>query len=465
MIFERFGLERIHFIGVGGAGMCGIAEVLLNFSLDVSGCDMAESDATRRLAKLGAAIHVGHSPDHLEDVDLVVISSAVPADNPELVAARERGLTVVRRAEMLGELMRVKYGVGIAGTHGKTTTTSMVGTVLTDAGLDPTVIVGGRVRVLGTGARVGRGELLVAEADEFDRSFLRLTPVLAVVTNIDVDHLDTYGTPEEIEKAFVEFANRVPFFGRAIVCLDDAWVQRVLPRIERRFVTYGLSAQAELQGYDVRQVPGGSRFRVRSVDAGPLGEIELPMPGLHNVRNALAAVAVGLAVRVPFDEIARALAGFAGVHRRFERLGRWRGAWVIDDYAHHPTEMIATLEAARQAYPEARVHVVFQPHLYSRTRDLAPEFGAALLGADHALVTDVYPSREKPIPGVSGDLVVDEARSRGHRAAVYCTEWDACVEALADRVREGDVVLTMGAGDINRLGTRLVGGPDGEAEP
>jgi UDP-N-acetylmuramate--alanine ligase len=462
VIFERFGLGRIHFIGVGGAGMCGIAEVLLHYSLEISGCDLSANEVTERLAKLGATIHQGHAPEHLDDVDLVVISSAVPADNPELVAARERGITVVRRAEMLGELMRVKYGVGIAGTHGKTTTTSMVGTVLTDGGLDPTVIVGGRVNVLGTGARVGRGELLVAEADEFDRSFLRLTPVIAVVTNIDVDHLDTYGTPEEIEKAFVEFANRVPFFGRAIVCLDDPWVQRVMPKIERRIVTYGLSAQAELQAYDVRPVPGGSRFQVRSIDDGPLGEVDLPMPGLHNVRNALAAVAVGLAVRVPFEEIAKALGGFAGVHRRFERLGRWRGAWVIDDYAHHPTEVVAALEAARQAYPEGRVHVVFQPHLFSRTRDLAPEFGAALLGADHALVTDVFASREKPIPGVSGDMVVDEARSRGHRAAVYCPDWDRCVEALAERVREGDVVMTMGAGDINRLAERLVAGPEGE---
>ena len=463
-IFERFGLERIHFIGIGGAGMSGIAEVLLNDSLAVSGCDMAASEVTERLAGLGVVVREGHSPEHLEDVDLVVISSAVPADNPELVAARERNITVVRRAEMLGELMRVKYGIAIAGTHGKTTTTSMVGHVLTEGGNDPTVIVGGRVRVLGTGARVGRGDFLVAEADEFDRSFLRLTPVLAAITNIDVDHLDTYGTPEEIEKAFVEFANRVPFFGRAIVCLDDARVQRILPRLDRRVVTYGLSAQAELQAFDVRPAPGGSRFRVRTAD-GPLGDVEIPMPGLHNVRNALAAVAVGLAVRLPFDAIARALATFAGVHRRFERLGTWRGATLIDDYAHHPTEVTACLEAARQAYPEARVHVVFQPHLFSRTRDLAGEFGAALLGADHALVTAIYPSREKPIPGVTGDMVVDEARSRGHRATAFCASREEVVERLAERVREGDVVLTMGAGDINRLASELVHGAEGEALP
>ncbi len=393
----------------------------------------------------------------------MVISSAVPEDNPELAAARERGITVVRRAEMLAELMRLKYGIALAGTHGKTTTTSMVGTVLTEAGLDPTVIVGGRVRALGTGARVGRGEFLVAEADEYDRSFLRLHPVLAAITNIDADHLDTYGTFDEIENAFVEFANRVPFFGRTIVCLDDPKVQHILPRLERRVITYGLSAQAELQAYDVRPSAAGSRFRVRTLDEGPMGEVELPMPGLHNVRNALVAVAVGLALSIDFADIARALGSFAGVHRRFERLGSWRDATVVDDYAHHPSELAATLEAARQAYPEGQVHVVLQPHLFSRTRDLAPEFGGALLGADHALVTEIYPSREKPIPGVTGAMVVDEARSRGHRATAFCATWDEAVERLRARVRPGDVILTLGAGDIYKLGRRLVESDEGEA--
>jgi UDP-N-acetylmuramate--alanine ligase len=379
------------------------------------------------------------------------------------VAARERGVPVVRRAEMLAELMRLKYGIAIAGTHGKTTTTSMVGAVLTEAGLDPTVIVGGRMRALGTGARVGGGDFLVAEADEYDRSFLRLAPVLAAVTNIDADHLDTYGDLAAIEDAFVEFANRVPFFGRVLVCLDDPVVQRVLPRLERRVETYGLSVQADLAAVDVEQRPESSRFRVRT-DDGVLGAVDLPMAGLHNVRNALAAVGIGLAMNIPFERIAAALAGFGGVHRRFERLGTWRGATVVDDYAHHPTEVAATLEAARQAYPGTRVHAVFQPHLYSRTERLAAEFGAALLAADTALVSEIYRSREQPIAGVSGSLVVDEARSRGHRNAHFCADWKVVTEALEERVAAGDLVLTLGAGDVYKLGLALVRSDDGREE-
>ena len=462
VIFERFGLSRLHFIGIGGTGMSGIAEVLLNLSLEVSGCDRAKSEATDRLERLGATIWEGHGAEHLDGVDLVVKSSAVPDDNPEIVEARRRGITVVRRAEMLAELMRLKYGVALAGTHGKTTTTSMVGAVLTEAGLDPTVIVGGRMRALGTGARIGRGDYLVAEADEFDRSFLRLHPVIAAVTNIDVDHLDTYRDLADIEDAFVEFANRVPFFGRAILCIDDPNVQRIMPRITRRIVTYGVSAQAELAGYDVRPVAGGSRFRVREAANGALGEIELPMPGLHNVRNALVAVAVARAMQIDFEVVARALAAFGGVHRRFERLGAWRGATVVDDYAHHPTELAATLEAARQVYPESRIHLVFQPHLFSRTRDLAAEFGGSLLGADVVLVTPIYPSREEPIPGVTSELVVREARARGHRSVIHVESFDDAVERLCDSVREGDLVITAGAGNVNRLAETLVRGPEGE---
>ena len=465
MIFQRFGHSRLHFVGIGGTGMSGIAEVLVGEQgIHVSGCDRALGETTAHLAELGVEVHEGHSADHLDDVDVLVISSAVPEDNPEVREARRRGVPVVRRAEMLGELMRLKYGLAIAGTHGKTTTTSMVGSVLMEAGLDPTIVVGGRMRALGTGARVGAGDFLVAEADEFDRSFLRLSPVLAAITNVEVDHLDTYRDLAAIEDAFVEFANRVPFFGRVLVCLDDPVVQRILPRLERRVETYGTSAQADLTAYAIEQRAGGSRFRVRSAEHGELGAVEVTMPGLHNVKNSLVAVGFGLAMQIPFETVARALGTFPGVHRRFERLGTWRGAWVIDDYAHHPTEVVATLEGARQSYPEARVHVVFQPHLFSRTRDLAAEFGAALLGADHALVTAIYPSREKPIPGVSGDMVVDEARSRGHRAAVFCPTREEVVEALVERVREGDVVITMGAGDINRLASQLVEGPDGEVE-
>jgi UDP-N-acetylmuramate--alanine ligase len=464
IIFQRFGLSRLHFVGIGGTGMSGIAEVLAREEgVVVSGCDAARGEATAHLARLGLDVRHGHSADHLDDVDVVVISSAVPETNPEVRAARERGIPVVRRAEMLAELMRLKYGVAIAGTHGKTTTTSMVGAVLVEAGLDPTVIVGGRMRALGTGARIGGGDFLVAEADEFDRSFLRLAPVLAVITNIDVDHLDTYADLEEIEDAFVEFANRVPFFGRVLVCLDDPVVQRVLPRLEKRVETYGLSAQADLAAVDVEQGTGSSRFRVRDAD-GDLGDVVLPMPGLHNVRNALAAVGIARAMQIDFPRIASALGGFGGVHRRFERLGTWRGAVVVDDYAHHPTEVAATLEAARQAYPRAKVHAVFQPHLYSRTQRLSAELGAALLGADDAVVTEIYRSREQPVAGVSGSMVVDEARSRGHRKAVFCPDFAAARERLEEQVQEGDLVLTLGAGDVYKLGVELVTSDEGTSE-
>ncbi|HKI06500.1 MAG TPA: UDP-N-acetylmuramate--L-alanine ligase [Thermoanaerobaculia bacterium] len=463
-MFNRFtDLSRIHFVGIGGAGMSGIAEILLEYDLEVSGCDLSLGEATDRLAKLGAGIEKGHSPDHLEGVELVVISSAVAEENAEVREARRRGITVVRRAEMLGELMRLKYGIGVAGTHGKTTTTSLVGAVLTEAKLDPTVIVGGRLRLLGTGARLGKSDYLVAEADEFDRSFLRLTPVIAVVTNIDRDHLDTYGTLENIQDAFVEFANRVPFFGRLIVCLDDPNIQKILPRLaDRRIISYGFSPQADLTAVDVEAHAGGSRFGVRLRGGGllgriDLGRVELPIPGRHNVLNALAAVGVGLSLRIDFDTICRALAGFEGVSRRFEHVGAWRGAAVVDDYAHHPTEVEATLQAARQTFPGGRVFAVFQPHLFSRTQDQAEAFGRALLGADMAVVTEVYPSREQPIPGVTGELVVEAARQAGHRNVHFCPAWkDAPPLLLRGEVAAGDVVITMGAGDVNRLTQLLV---------
>jgi len=456
MSFNQFtDLSRIHFVGIGGAGMSGIAEILLEYDLEVSGCDLASSEATERLAGLGAKIAEGHSPDHLAGIELVVVSSAIAEQNPEVQAARERGIPVVRRAEMLAELMRLKYGIAVAGTHGKTTTTSLVGAVLTEAGLDPTVIVGGRLRLLGTGARLGKSDYLIAEADEFDRSFLRLTPVVAVITTIDRDHLDTYGTLDEIREAFVTFANRAPFFGRVIVCLDDPNVQQILPRLaDRRVVTYGFSPQADLSAVDVEALPWGSRFGVRSLRGGVLGTIEVPIPGRHNVANALAAVGVGLALRLDFAEIARGVAAFKGVHRRFEHVGQWKGAAVVDDYAHHPTEVAATLEAARQTFPHGRIHAVFQPHLFSRTLDQAEGFGRALLLADRAVVTDVYPSREAPIPGVTGELVVQAARLCGHRHVLSCPDWRRAPELLAD-VAQGDVVLTLGAGDVYRLARRL----------
>jgi UDP-N-acetylmuramate--alanine ligase len=463
MFRQMAGLRRVHFVGIGGAGMSGIAEVLLDYDLEVTGSDQAASEVTRHLEGLGVKVWVGHAGDHVEGADLVVRSSAVKDDNPEIAAAHRHGITVIRRAEMLAELMRLKYGIAIAGTHGKTTTTSLVGTLLTDAGLDPTVIVGGRLRVSGTGARLGKSQYLVVEADEFDRSFLKLQPVLAVVTTIDVDHLDTYKDLDDIRGAFAQFTCSVPFFGQVITCLDDPNVQLLLPQLrDRRVVTYGFSPQADLVAQDMVSIAGGTRFTVRHAQRGVLGQIALPMPGRHNVQNALAAVGVALAVGLDFEAIARGVAAFKGVHRRFERLGNWRGAAVIDDYAHHPAEVAATLSAAREAFPGARIQAIFQPHLYSRTQQLAADFGRALLGADVAWVTDVYGSREAPVAGVSGELVVDAARGSGHRNVRFCADWRDMPPQLAGMVQEGDVLITMGAGDIVRLGQALAAEGGGE---
>ena len=459
-MFHRFAdLKRAHFVGIGGAGMSGIAEVLAQYDLEVSGCDQAASEATARLESLGVSVAIGHSAAHLDGVDLVVVSSAIAAENPEVREAKARGIPVVRRAEMLAELMRLKYGVAVAGTHGKTTTTSLVGAILVEAGLDPTVIVGGRLRVSGTGARLGSSDYLVVEADEFDRSFLTLAPILAVITNVDRDHLDTYADLGEIGDAFVAFASRVPFFGRVIACADDANTRALLPRLaDRRVVTYGLDGDWDLVATGLETDSSGSRFDLVHKRLGEpsrsLGRVAIPIPGLHNVRNALAAIGVALALAVPVETIARALAAFGGVHRRFERLGAYRGADVVDDYAHHPTEVAATLAAARQVYPRRAIHAVFQPHLYSRTRDLAQEFGRALLGADHVIVTDVYAARERPIEGVDGELVAKSARAAGHGRVETCASWrDA--KPLLSEVGEGDVVLTLGAGDVYRLGQEL----------
>ena len=446
-------MRRIHFVGAGGVGMSGLAEILLlSTPLEISGCDRETSENTERLAGLGAKISLGHDPAHVENVDVLVISSAVDESNPEVSAARERGIPVIRRAQMLGQVMRLKQGIAVAGTHGKTTTTSLTGMVLTEAGFDPTIVVGGRVRILGTNARLGRGDFLVAEADEYDHSFLELTPDVAVITNIEADHLDCYRDLDEILDAFVQFANQVPFYGAVIACLDDPGVVAILPRIQKRVVTYGESPQAHLRARDIHLEASGTRFEVWDSERGRLGEVSLPLPGRHNVANALAAIAVGRELLIPFPTIAHALAGFTGVIRRFEKKGERGGVLVVDDYAHHPTEIAATLAAARQVYPDRRLVALFQPHLFSRTRDFAVEFGRALLGADVAVVTDVYPSREKPLPGVTGQLVVEAAREAGHRNLVYVADKKRVVERLERLLRPGDLLLTMGAGDVVKLG-------------
>ena len=472
---------HVHFVGIGGIGMSGIAELLLNLGYRVSGSDLKASDVTRRLESLGGKVALGHRAENVGDVDVVVISSAVKRDNPEWQAARARGVPVIPRAEMLAELMRLKEGVAIAGSHGKTTTTSMIATVLAHAGLDPTAVVGGKLNALGTNAKLGKGELMVVEADESDGSFLKLSPTIAVVTNVDPEHLDHYGTLDKLHDAFVEFANRVPFYGLAVLCLDHPVVQALLPRIDKRIVTYGTTAQADWRADDVRLSPFGVKFTaVRSGHA--LGEVTLKMVGAHNALNALAALATAEELGIVFATTAEALAGFAGVQRRFTVRGEKNGITVVDDYGHHPAEIRATLAGARGSFlphPSAapgeeldgfagqrrgagtpssgfrRLVVAFQPHRYSRTQSLLAEFATAFNDADCVVLTDVYAAGELPIEGVSGERLLDAVRACGHRDASFAPRAHLA-QALAERVRPGDLVVTLGAGDITHVPDELL---------
>ncbi len=453
-VFGR--IRRIHMVGIGGIGMSSIAEVLLVRGFRVTGSDLKKSDVTDRLESLGATVYEGHAADHVGDAHVVVYSSAVdPARNPETREAERRRIPLIPRAVMLGELMRMKFGIGIAGTHGKTTTTSMVGLVVDAGGFDPTIIVGGKVQAYDSNAVAGEGDIIVIEADEYDRTFLRLTPSLAVITNIEVDHLDIYRDLDDIEDAFVQYANTVPFFGAAIVCLDDPNVQAILSRIDRRLVTYGTSRQAEIRAEQIRQEGLHSRFEVYRHD-DRLGEVTVQVPGMHNVRNALAAVAVGLELDIPFEDIRAGLARFTGVQRRFQRLGEVGGVVVVDDYAHHPTEVAATLAAAAAGYPDRRIVAVFQPHLYSRTWTFRDDFARAFVDTDVLVVTDVYGAREAPVEGVSGQLIADLAARYGHREVHYVADKAQLPDYVAALAAPGDVVITMGAGDIWRLSRHLV---------
>lgn len=448
-------VRHIHFVGIGGIGMSGLAEILLQQGFRVSGSDLVASENTEYLEQKGARIFYGHDPSHIEGADVVVYSSAVNAqENPEVCAARERGIPVLRRAEMLAEVARLKYCLAIAGTHGKTTTTSLCGLVLMRAGLDPTVIVGGRLRGLGgSNARLGRGEWIVVEADEYDRSFLWLLPTIAVVTNIEEEHLDVYADRSDILDAFARFANNVPFYGLVVACVDDDGVKELLPRLSRKVRTYGLSPQSDVRGRRVRLAERSAQFEV--VVAGEsLGEVTLRVPGVHNVRNALAAILVGLELGIPFPTIREALEEFTGVYRRFEIVGERDGILFVDDYAHHPTEVRATLQAARQGW-DRRLVCVFQPHTYTRTRDFAAEFGKAFEEADVLVVTDVYAAREQPIPGVTGELIVQAARRSGHRAAFYAPTLEEAAALVEELLQPGDMLLTLGAGNIARLHTLL----------
>ena len=442
--------RRIHFVGIGGIGMSGIAEVLLNLGYTITGSDLEEGPPVQRLRRLGAAVTKGHAVANLGDADVVVFSSAVKPDNPEVVEARRRQVPVIPRAEMLAELMRIKYGIAIAGSHGKTTTTSMVAQVLSGAGLDPTIIVGGRLGVLGSSAKLGRGDLLVAEADESDGSFLRLTPTIAVVTNIDAEHLDHYGTVDTLQEAFVDFLNRVPFYGVGIVCLDDTRIRQILPRLSRRVVTYGFSAQADLSAARAELKEFHAAFDVH-LQGKAVGRVSLNVPGLHSVANALAAIAVGLDLEVPFATIAVELGRFRGADRRFQLKGETGGIMVIDDYGHHPVEILATLAAAKKGWGRRTV-VVFQPHRYSRVQALLGEFARAFDDADVLAVTDIYPAGETPLPGVTAESVARAIEDHGHKDVTLVKDLKSVPAWIRQRARDGDMVITLGAGSVYRAG-------------
>ena len=462
----RHKVKQVHFVGIGGSGMSGIAEVLLNLGYDISGSDLSSNAATQRLANLGARVFTGHAPAHITGADAVVVSTAVKADNPEVVAAREAHIPVVPRALMLAELMRLKQGIAIAGTHGKTTTTSLAASVLAEGGLDPTFVIGGRLTSAGTHARLGAGEFIVVEADESDASFLHLQPVLAVVTNIDADHMETYGhSMDKLKQAFIDFIHRLPFYGMAVLCQDDANIRDIIPKITKPVMTYGFSAEAKVRALDVQHSGGRMRFRaVVAANGGPASDmaITLNLPGLHNVLNALAAIAVGLEVGVPEASIVKALVDFKGVGRRFQRHDDLLPAaggqcTVIDDYGHHPVEMAATLAAARGAFPKQRLVLAFQPHRYTRTRDCFEDFVKVLSTVDVLVLTEVYAAGEAPIVAADGRALARAVRVQGKVEPVFAEAIADVPAAIRNVVRDGDVVLCMGAGSIGNVARQLGG--------
>jgi UDP-N-acetylmuramate--alanine ligase len=444
-------------VGIGGIGMSGMAEILLQKGYTITGSDASMGETIERLQELGAEIAIGHDETNIEGADVVVYTSAVQAEeNIETKAALEKGIPVIKRAEMLAELMRMKYGVGVAGTHGKTTTTTMIGHVIQDGSFDPTIMVGGKVHSFSeTNAVVGKGDIIVVEADEFDRTFLRLTPSLGVITNIEAEHLDIYDNLADVKDAFIEFANKVPFYGAVALCLDDPNVRSIIPDIDRRTITYGLTPQAQVRAVDIDINHFTSSFTVIN-EGEELGEVTLNAPGEHNVKNALAAVAVGLELDIDFEQIKSGLERFEGVFRRFQLKAEKDNVMVIDDYAHHPTEVQATLDAARKGWKDRRIVAVFQPHLYSRTQELYKEFGTSFFDAEVCVITDVYPSREEPIEGVSGQLISDVAKEYGHRKVHYVEDKNELPARLKEIVEPGDVVITMGAGDIYKYGEQFV---------
>ncbi len=446
--------KKIHFVGIGGIGMSGIAEVLINLGFDVSGSDIRESDIVAHLRELGAKINIGHSEENVKDIDVLVYSSAVKVDNPEIVEAVKRGIPVIKRAEMMGEMMRLKFSIAIAGTHGKTTTTSMIAGEMLENNMDPTVIVGGIVNSFGSNAKLGSGKYFVCEADESDKSFLKLFPTIAVVTNIDVDHLDNYSGIEDIKDAFVNYINSVPFYGCSILCMDNRNIQSILPEINKRYITYGFLPQADIRAKNIEIKNFGSIFDVESKDIYIKG-IRLNIPGEFNIKNALASIAVGIELNIPADVLKRSIEKFYGVHRRFEYKGEAAGCKIYDDYAHHPTEIENTLKAARDSW-DGRIIAIFQPHLYSRTVLLKEKFGGAFYNADIVIITDVYPAREKPIEGVTGKLIADSCIEHRHKNVLYVENKEDIPDVLNKIKKENDMIITIGAGNIYKVGEAFI---------
>jgi UDP-N-acetylmuramate--alanine ligase len=456
-VFEKY--KVIHFVGIGGVGMSGIAEVLANLGYEVTGSDLKESETTRRLRDRGIKIHVGHREENIDSAHVVVVSSAVRPDNPEVVAAQRLSVPVIPRAEMLAELARLKYGVLVAGAHGKTTTTSLISTVLGRGGLDPTIIIGGKLKGIGSNAKLGRGEFLVAEADESDGSFLKLSPTIAVVTNIDREHMDFFKSMDRLKEAFLSFINKVPFYGVSFICNENEHVRELVPNIHRRFMTYGFSGSPDICAADVERRFMGTSFGVVYKNTS-LGRFSLPIPGMHNVLNALACIGVALELKMEVGEIKAGLDSFSGIQRRFEFKGEAKGIKVYDDYGHHPTEIRATIAAAKENMKylggKARLFVVFQPHRYTRTADLMDEFSTSFDGADTLVVLDIYPAGEKPIEGITSQSLLERIKKSGHADAVHATGRDEALRYVLSRMRSGDLLLTLGAGDVWKLGEKVV---------
>ena len=454
---KRFGkIKHVHFVGIGGIGMSGIAELLINLGYEVSGSDLKETAVTRRLSSMGAKVYCGHKEDNVYGADVVVYSSAVRESNPEIQFAREKAIPVIPRAEMLAELMRLKYGVAIAGAHGKTTTTSMVASILTHGGLDPTVVIGGRLDIWGgSNAKLGEGDFLVAEADESDGSFLALSPTIVVVTNIDREHMDHYGDMNSLRQTFVQFMNKVPFYGACVICFDCKEVQGIVPNIKKRYLSYGLSSQADLRARDLTKTSTGTEFEVIFQNKS-LGRVEVGMPGEHNVLNALAAIGVALELDLDIQVAKKGLKELGGLARRFQIKGSEKGVMVLDDYAHHPTEIQATLNTARQAWPHKRLIVVFQPHRYSRTKDLYERFVVSFNQADVLVVMPIYAAGEDPIKGVDAQWLARGIKGHGHKDVTAVKNHEEAVAEVARRVKQGDMVITLGAGDVYKIGEQLL---------